>query len=158
MHDTVRVVYLAQNPASVNNFFSDKVARVYYDTDLDCLFLQYLDKVPGDAAFIKINTAVLDAFKSLKTSNFVADIRKMGIISLASQQWVVDHLLPGMMKHLKGKTLYHAQLLDPAEILSKVSGSNIKAKSSQVSEGFVVEQFSNDTDLRQALLARKSKV
>jgi len=139
----------------MKEFYNDKVARVYYDEALDCLFLKYTDKVPHDDAFVKINTAVLHAFVSLKTQNFVADIRKMGIISLKSQQWVVDNLLPGMFKHLKGKTLYHAQLLDPSEIMSKVSASNIKAKSNQVAEGFEVTQFSSEADLRQHLINRK---
>jgi hypothetical protein len=135
----------------MKTFYTDKTATVFYDESLDCLFLRYQDKVPNDDTFVKINTTVLQAFQSLKTQNFVADIRRMGIISLASQQWVVDNLLPGMVKHLNGKMLYHAQLLDPSEILSKVSGSNIRSKSHQVANGFEVEQFSNEDDLRKSL-------
>jgi len=141
----------------MKTFYADQTASVFYDESLDCLFLTYLDKVPNDDAFIKINTAVLDGFKTLKTPNFVADIRKMGIISVSSQQWVIGNLLPGMVKHLNGRSLYHAQLIDPSEILSKVSGSNIRSRSSQVKEGFEVEQFSSETELKKELERRKVK-
>lgn len=132
---------------TMNEFYKDKTAAVYYDPDLDTLFLEYTDKVLNEEQFIKINTAVLNAFLTLTTQKFVADIRKMGIISVASQKWVLSNLLPGMIKHLKGKTLYHAQLLDNAEIMSKVAAVNIKNKSTTVAEGFEVEQFSNRTDM-----------
>ena len=134
-------------------FLKNTFARVYYDQELDTLFLEYTNKVPNDAQFIIVNQAVLDAFVKLKTQKFVADIRKMGIISLGSQDWVVKNLLPGMLKHLKGKKLYHAQFLDAAEILSKVSAGNIKNKSAKVAEDFEVVQFTNDKDLRDYLLS-----
>jgi len=132
-------------------FFKNNVARIYYDKSLDTLFLEYLEKVPNDASFVTINQAVLDAFIKLKTQKFVADIRRMGIISLASQEWVLKNLLPGMIKHLKGKKLYHAQFLDPSEIMSKVSGGNIKNKSTQVDAAIEVVQFSNEKELHEYL-------
>lgn len=135
----------------MQEFFKDKSAHVYYDASLDTLFLVYTGKVQNDQQFITINTAVLAAFTKLKTQKFVADIRKMGIISVASQNWVVSNLLPGMVKHLNGKMLYHAQVVDPSEILSKVSGNNIKGRSSQVVEGFEVVQFSDEEKLKEYL-------
>lgn len=132
-------------------FLKNTFARVYYNQELDTLFLEYTNKVPNDAQFIVVNQAVLDAFVKLKTQKFVADIRKMGIISLGSQDWVVKNLLPGMLKHLKGKKLYHAQFLDSAEILSKVSAANIKNKSTKVADDFEVVQFTNDKDLNEYL-------
>lgn len=131
----------------MKEFFKDNSARVYYDQELDTLFLEYTNKVLNDEHFILINTAVLNAFKSLSTQKFVADIRKMGLISVASQKWVLDNLLPGLIKHLEGKTLFHAQLLDPSEILAKVAASNIKNKSTTVAEGFHVEQFSDRNEM-----------
>jgi hypothetical protein len=135
----------------MQEFFKDKSAQVYYDAALDTLFLVYTGKVQNDQHFITINTAVLAAFTKLNTQKFVADIRKMGIISVASQNWVVANLLPGMVKHLNGKMLYHAQVVDPSEILSKVSGNNIKGRSSQVAEGFEVVQFSDTEKLNEYL-------
>lgn len=123
----------------MKEFYKDNTAIVYYDPELDTLFLEYIGKVQNDGQFIQINTAVLNAFKGLHTQKFVADIRKMGIISVNSQKWVVENLLPGMIKHLNGKTLFHAQLLDPSEIMSKVAASNIKNKSATVE----VEQFAD---------------
>lgn len=132
-------------------FFKNNVARIHYDKSLDTLFLEYLEKVPNDASFVAINQAVLDAFTKLKTQKFVADIRRMGIISLASQDWVLKNLLPGMIKHLNGKKLHHAQFLDPSEIMSKVSGGNIKNKSTQVDSAIEVVQFSNEKELHEYL-------
>lgn len=135
----------------MQEFFKDKSAHVYYDAVLDTLFLVYTGKVQNDQQFITINTAVLAAFTKLNTQKFVADIRKMGIISVASQNWVIANLLPGMVKHLNGKMLHHAQVVDPSEILSKVSGNNIKGRSSQVAEGFEVVQFSDTEKLNEYL-------
>jgi hypothetical protein len=131
----------------MKEYYQDKTAKVYYDPSIDTLFLEYVGKVMNDEQFIRINTAVLNAFTSLQTQKFVADIRKMGIISLQSQKWVLDNLLPGMIKHLKGKMLFHAQLLDPTEVMAKVSASNIKSRSKQVAEGFEVVQFTDRDEL-----------
>lgn len=135
----------------MQEFFKNPVAKIYYDPAVDALFLEYLGKVQSENQFIEINTEVLKAFQLLQTQKFVADIRKMGIISLASQKWVVDNLIPGMIKHLRGKTLYHAQFLDPKEILSKVSAANIKEKSKQTIKNFEVVQFSDTIELRNYL-------
>ena len=127
----------------MKEFYTSKTAQVYYDPTLDTLFLKYLGKVASDEQFVEINTALLNAFKGLQTQKFVADIRKMGIISLKSQEWVVNVLLPGMIGHLAGKKLFHAQLLDPSEIMAKVSASNIKNKSKTVE----VVQFGSEQEL-----------
>lgn len=132
-------------------FYSSDVAKVYYDETLDTLFLCYLSRPKNSDQFIEINKAVLEAFKKLDTQKFVADIRRMGVISVDSQQWVVDNLFPGMLQHLKGKPLYHAQFLDPSEIFSKVSGSNVKSKSSKINEGMYFEQFSDQESLEKFL-------
>jgi hypothetical protein len=131
----------------MTEFYSTTTAKVFYDPKLDTLFLEYLGTVKNDAQFVEINTAVLEAFRKLKTQKFVADIRKMGIISLSSQQWVVNTLLPGMIKHLNEKKLYHAQFLDPKEILAKVSAGNIKKKETEVAKDFEVAQFADVAEL-----------
>lgn len=136
-------------------FYKDKIASIRFDAAHDCLVLTYLSRVPNDEAFIKINSAVLDAFKKLNTKSFVADIRQMGIISLKAQQWVVENLLPGMLKHLNGKLLFHAQLLDAKDVLSKVSGSNIKSRSKELTQGFEVVQFTSEEELFRFLKSRK---
>jgi hypothetical protein len=135
----------------MQEFYKDNSAKVYYDPELDTLFLEYLGKVLNDDHFIQINTAVLQAFRQLKTRKFVADIRRMGIIGLNSQKWVVDVLLPGMVEHLNGKTLFHAQLLDPSEIMAKVSGSNIKNKSTQTVTKLELQQFTDAAEMKKVL-------
>ena len=132
----------------MTEYYKDPSATVYYDPELDTLILKYTDKVMNDEHFITINTAVLNAFKTLNTRKFIADIRKMGIISIKSQQWVVENLLPGMIRHLKDKRLFHAQLLDPGEVFSKVSAANIKNNAKKVDEGFDVVQFTDEEEMR----------
>lgn len=132
----------------MKEYFKNNFARVYYDETQDALFLEYTAKVPNDEQFIVVNQAVLDAFTKLNTQKFVADIRKMGIISLTAQSWVLKNLLPGMLKHLNGKKLFHVQFLDASEILSKVSAANIKNKSAQVATDFEVKQVSTDAELK----------
>ncbi|HEY0739971.1 MAG TPA: hypothetical protein VGD40_00865 [Chryseosolibacter sp.] len=139
----------------MQTFYKDNSANVYYDKDVDTLFLEYTGRVLNDAHFIQINTAVLEAFKKLKTQKFIADIRKMGIIGLNSQKWVVDVLLPGMVGHLNGKTLFHAQLIDASEVMSKVSGSNIKNKSSQAVDKLEMRQFTDVNEMRTFLKSWK---
>jgi hypothetical protein len=131
----------------MKEFYKDSSARVYYLPEVDTLFLEYFGKVLNDEHFIKINAAVLQSFKQLRTQKFVADIRKMGIIGVNSQKWVIEVLLPGMVDHLKGKTLFHAQLLDPKEIMAKVSGGNIKNKSSQTLDKLEMRQFTDAAEM-----------
>jgi len=131
----------------MKEYFKNNFARIFYDDALDTLYLQYTSKVTSEEQFILVNQEAIKAFTQLQTTKFVADIRKMGIISINSQAWVVKNMLPGLLAHLKGKTLHHAQLLDPAEIMSKVSASNIKNKSSQVAEGFEVVQFTSEDEM-----------
>lgn len=135
----------------MKEFYKDATATVYYDPEIDTLFLEYTGKVRNDDHFIAINTAVLNGFKSLTTQKFVADIRRMGVISVNSQQWVVENLLPGMVSHLKERRLFHAQLLDPKEVFSKVSASNIKNKSKQVATDFDVMQFTDSSEMKEYL-------
>jgi hypothetical protein len=127
----------------MQSFFENKSAKVYYHSDLDALFLEYTDKVANHEQFVAINTAVLHAFLKLQTTKFVADIRKMGVISIESQKWVVDVLLPGMIKHLSPKDLIHVQFMDEAEIFSKIAAKKIKDNSSQAIKGIQISQFSD---------------
>lgn len=130
-------------------FYEDKYAIIFYDTELKTLFLKYLTKIFGDdEAFIKINQFVLDTFITLDTNKFVADVRHMGIISICSQKWVMENLLPNMINHLKqkGKQLIHAQLIDKSDVLLRVSAMNIKVRS-YISESLDVFQFSEEEKL-----------
>jgi len=124
-------------------FFENKSARVYYHSDLNALFLEYTDKVISHEQFMVINTAVLQAFLKLQTTKFVADIRKMGVISIESQKWVVENLLPGMIKYLSPKDLIHVQFMDEAEIFSRIAANKIKDKSNQAIKGLQISQFSD---------------
>ena len=132
-------------------FFENQTAKVYYHPDLDALFLEYTDKVINHAQFMVINTAVLQAFLKLQTTRFVADIRKMGVISVESQMWVINHLLPGMIKHLNGRKPVFMQLIDKSEIFAKIAANKIKDKSKDDKIGFHVTQFSDRAEMEEFL-------
>jgi hypothetical protein len=52
-----------------------------------------------------------------------------------------------MIKHLAGKILFHAQLLDPADILCKVSANQVKSKAAKTKEKIEVVQFTSKEDM-----------
>lgn len=127
----------------MQKFFENKTARVYYDLELDSLFLEYTDKVINHDQFVTINTALLNAFQKVRTKKCVADIRKMGVISIDSQKWVSDNLIPGIMKHLGGEIPVVVQLLDESEIFSKIAANKIKETVRDDENGFSVVQFTD---------------
>ena len=132
-------------------YFENNIAKVFYDTKLNTVFLEYKAKAPTQNDFVEINTKAMECFRSFKTQKFVADIRKMGILSLEAQQFVVDKVLPALISHLAGKPLIHAQLLDEKEIMAKVSANNVKQKSAKAIENFQLHQFYTTADLEKFL-------
>jgi len=112
----------------MQQFFENKSAKVYYDPALDALVLEYTNKVLNHEQFVTINTAARDAFQKSKTRKFIADIRKMGVISIESQKWIVDNLIPAMIKHLNGKNPIIVQLMDDSDVFAKTAANNIKKK------------------------------
>jgi hypothetical protein len=128
-------------------FFENKSAKVYYDLDLDSFFLEYTDKVVNHEQFVIINTALLNAFKKMHTKKFVADIRKMGVISIESQKWIVDILIPEMMKHVGGENMIVAQLIDSSEIFAKVAANKINEQVKDDKAGFQVIQFTDRSEM-----------
>ncbi|HAA10568.1 MAG TPA: hypothetical protein DCE41_02275 [Cytophagales bacterium] len=144
---------MEQLTEQVQAFYETDIAKVYYDTALDTLFLEYTGKVTSHKQFVQINTEVLNAFRQLRTQKFVADIRRMGVIAVDSQQWVGEVLLPGMFEHLKGRPLHHAQFLDEKEIFSKISGTNIQRRTeNKVHDGFHLYQFADRQELEDFLI------
>ena len=126
-------------------------ALIYFDNELDTLFLAYKGPVNDHDDFVKINYAVLTAFKKYTTQKFAVDVRDLELLDLKSQNWVRDVLFTGMIEHLNGKGLYHAQLIDESKILSKLAATNVKIKASDLEEGINVEQFSSETEMRKKL-------
>lgn len=131
----------------MKTFFENRSAKLYYHSDLNALFLEYTDKVVNHEQFIAINTAAIQAFLNLQTTKFVADIRKMGVISIESQKFVVDQLLPKMIKHLNGKDPVVVQLMDKSDIFAKIAADKIKDKSKDQKKGFEVMQFTDREEM-----------
>lgn len=132
-------------------YFENQYAKVYFNKELNTVFLEYKSKVPSHQDFIEVNKNLIGCFEVSNTQKAVADIRKMGIIGLDSQQWVAEVLLPTMIKHLKGKALIHAQLLDANEIMSKVAANGVKQKTMKSIDNFELHQFSDRVELEKFL-------
>lgn len=133
---------------ATNIYYETDRAKVYFDEDLNTLFLVYKNRVGGTERFIEINEAMLKAFRNLDTQVMVVDARHMGVISIDSQNYVKDTLLPAMQKHLDGKTFYHAQLINPSDIFSKIAANKIKNGAEEnIQENFVMKQFTEMEDI-----------
>ncbi|WP_333819959.1 hypothetical protein [Ohtaekwangia sp.] len=131
----------------MHQFFENQSAKIYYDSNLGAMVLEYTNRVVNHEQFVVINTALLEAYKKQRATKFVADIRKMGVISIESQKWVVDILLPGLVKHLNGKSPVVVQLLDESEVFARIAGNNIKQKSVDIAKDFQVIQFIDRTKM-----------
>lgn len=127
----------------MQTFFENRSAKIYYNASLDSLYLEYTDKVANHEQFVVINRAVLNAFEKLHTKKCAVDIRKMGVISIESQKWIVDNLIPGMIKHLAGQAPIIAQLLDEAEIFARFAANKINEKVNGDKTGLQVMQFTD---------------
>jgi hypothetical protein len=120
-------------------FYSADFVRVFHDEDINALCVKYFQRVPSDKHFIPVVNAMLEGFKQLNTQKFMADIRKMGVLGIDSQSLIITKPLPGMISHLQGRKLYHVQLIDPGEIMAKVTANNVKHKSKN--ESVEIVQF-----------------
>lgn len=127
---------------AMKEFYSADFVKVFYDTETDALWVKYFQKVPSDKHFVPVLEAMLNGFISLKTQRFVADIRKMGVLGIDSQKLIVSKLLPGMIHHLQGKKLYHAQLLDAHEITAKIVANNVVKRCTSNESMEIVQCFS----------------
>lgn len=125
-------------------FYKTDFVSVFYDEDTHALWVKYFHKVPSDKHFIPVVDAMLKGFKLSNTQRFMADIRKMGVLGIDSQSLIVTKLIPCMINHLNGKKLYHAQLIDPGEIMGKVAANNVKRKAEN--ESIEIVQFVNERD------------
>ena len=125
-------------------FYKADFVSVFYDDDTRALWVKYFQNVPSDKHLIPVVDATLQGFRQSNTQRFVADIRKMGVLGTESQSLIINKLIPGMVSHLKGKKLYHAQLIDPAEVMSKVVAKNVKHKSEN--ESIEIVQFTSEQD------------
>jgi hypothetical protein len=132
---------------SIVEYYKDEAAFVYYDRDVDTLFLRHEKKVINDQQFVNINAAAWRAFRSLQTAKFVVDVRKMGMISINSQKWILDTFLPKMVFHLNDRKLLYVQLVDNKELLSKVCASNIANRARQISTKVEVIQFADEREM-----------
>jgi lipopolysaccharide biosynthesis glycosyltransferase len=135
---------------SKTEFFKNDYATVFQQ-DGDTTVLQYFKKVPDHETFLAVNEAIIDGYKKKPTQILVADVRNMGILSVDAQKWVSNTLIPTLIELLNGKTLYHAQFLNPNEVLSRLSANNVKRFSEALTSNFVLMQFGTQEELDQGI-------
>jgi hypothetical protein len=134
--------------------FENDFASIYFDKTLDAIILKFKKQAPSND-FINVNQKLLEIFKALKTNKFLVDARQIGVVSVEGQKWVVDNLFPGMLGHLKGKKLYHVQIV-PKEVFGKVATNNIRSKASntQPDEKMIIEAFESEDDAKNWLKSK----
>ncbi|HEY9047887.1 MAG TPA: hypothetical protein VIN08_18395 [Ohtaekwangia sp.] len=121
-------------------------ARIRYNPLFDALFLEYTHRVTSHDQFVEINTAASVEFSKLNTAKFVADIRKMGAVEPASEQWFFDYHLERLQKHLGGKTLIYIQLDNPSDILPAHPGKRVRDKPIEIS-GVLMLRFVKKSEM-----------
>lgn len=122
--------------------FDNEYGTITYDEDLEAISLVFKKQVPAND-FIHLNQKLLEIFKTLSTNRFYVDARNIGIVAVEGQKWVIENLFKGMLDHLKGEKLYHAQLMPNTDIFGKAASSNIRvqSKSNYKKEDFIMESF-----------------
>lgn len=140
----------------MKQFFSQKKALIYYHPELDAYFLEYTDEVDSHYEFVEINRAALNAFTRHRTTKFVTDTRKINNISIESQKWVFDHILPNMQKYLSEKRLVYIQLVNQnqSEIFSTHARRQRRDRSFEVN-GIRVFPFTDEAEMKEYLKALK---
>ena len=123
-------------------------ADVYFDEDLYAVALVYKQRLEGYNMFVEVHQDILDVFLQHTSNAFFVDTRKMGVLSLDCQRWVVEHLFPGMLKHLKGKTLYHAQVISKQDAFAKFGADNIRSQSEKKIEGIEIKAFEEEEEAK----------
>ena len=136
-------------------FFDNEIAIVYFNCALDALVLEYKAKNKSFSDFIEANTATLEAFTLLNTTNFITDFRYSKAAPLRAQQWILENLFPKAAEHLKGKVLLHLQLIGSDNLLSKAT--LIQFKEIARKHNFVFEQFTSEIKLTSFLNKRLKK-
>lgn len=135
--------------------FDNEYGTITYDEDLEAISLVFKKQVPG-SDFIHLNQKLLEIFKTLSTNRFYVDARNIGIVAVEGQKWVIENLFKGMLDHLKGEKLYHAQLMPNTDIFGKAASSNIRvqSKSNYKKEDFIMESFMDEEEAKNWLKSK----
>lgn len=135
--------------------FDNEYGTITYDKELDAISLVFKKQVPG-SDFIHLNQKLLEIFKTLSTNRFYVDARNIGIVAVEGQKWVIENLFKGMLDHLEGKKLYHAQLMPNTDIFGKAASSNIRvqSKSNYNKDDFIMESFIDEAEAKKWLQSK----
>lgn len=135
---------------SAQVLFENQFATIEYDANVDSLNLIYKAN-PRYEDFIVANEKFLEEFTKRDKFRFLVDARKMGVIGIDAQNYIIQKFIPSLMAHMKGKTLYHVQVVPQNEVFAKVAANNIKSKSEREVKGFVIRQFFIEAEAKEWL-------
>ncbi len=133
-----------------NTLFQSEVADIYHDTDLDALVLEYKNPVKGYDNFVSINEEALKHYKTINVNKFIADIRLMGVISVESQSWLAENIVPKLISASRGGVLHLAQYMDEKDIFVKVAANSVKSRSEKNlsdNKNFIWHQYTNKIEM-----------
>jgi len=107
--------------------FENEFAEILHDEELNILSLVYKKQVQKDD-FIFINQKFLEIFRTLNIYKIYINALKIKVVPVEGQHWVINNMIPGMIEHVNGKMLYHAQVLNTDSFV-KFAAQNIRNKS-----------------------------
>ena len=131
--------------------FKNEHVKIYYDDELEAIFMKYLTKITKHEQVLEANEQLLKAIKKSGAHKFAVDIRNVGVMPLKSQKHVADEFFPAVVEAAKGKHVYHAQLLNKADAFETYAISSINKKSEVVGNLLEVASFSDIDDLKSYL-------
>ncbi len=134
-------------------FFDNDYVTIGYNVSMDALVISY-KRYGKEEEFVDVNKKLIDVYQDIKSGKCIADIRKMGVISVRAQQLIGEVIIPSLVEISPDNTLYHAQIITQ-DIFVKVAAMKVKATSEAQSlrKGkVVVQQFIKEEDANNWLL------
>lgn len=107
--------------------FENEIVDIIYDEELRILSLVYKEKPKGDH-FIAVNQKFIEVFKTLDCNKILINAIVIKVVGVENQNWVAHTMIPELLKHIKGKTLFHAQILN-SDAFVQFAARNIEKKS-----------------------------
>lgn len=117
--------------------FENEFIEIIYDEELKVLSFVYKVQPQSDK-FMELNQKFLDEFKTLDCNKILINAIEIKLVSVENQNWVANTMIPEMLKHINGRKLYHAQILN-SDAFVQFAAHNIQKKSMKKDEGSPME-------------------
>lgn len=104
-------------------YFDSSYLTVSWDSEIDCVYVVWKAYVEGENFRYGLEQG-LGLLKEKHSSKWLADLRKLRVVKLADQDWMVSEWLPRAQK----AGLKWTATIMPSDILAQMSVSRVKAK------------------------------